>query len=293
MIHGGDFFLRFYAPIIAGLMVSVSGFLLKGDHPEGLPEIEIAIPFTPFRIKIPLPRALRRAWFARLGLQALAAFLVLWGLNTDFSKFFPAHLRMDVYFDESGIKDLLANFDSADLAAAELNRDWVKCRPQYDNGVKRVLARSWSRVDPRYISDTTRMAGGNTQGKGTTSFVVERVGIMAYRIVEGRGELQHTSDIPGREIRPFTTFFELRDSPQNHLRPSVLALIRSPSIVIRPEFKQALSSDPHRDIHIPFDHVMVGMTRIRLLPFPAFGNSLYLWRGACGGSVPIGYAVYY
>jgi len=293
MTHAGDFFARFYIPIIAGVVVAIVAYMLKEVKRDGLPEIGIDIPLTPLKLKLPLPRALKRIWFSRLSLYALAVLLMIWGLDADFSKFFPAHLRMDVFFDELGIQRVLAEFDSSELRSAGVMEGWTACRSKYDESVKSALARSWARIDPVYVSDTAGMISENTHGRGSTSFVVERVGTLAYRIVESRGELQHSADIPGKEIRPFTTFFELRDSPQNHIRPKLLDLVRRPVVMIRPEFKQALSSDPRRGTYVPFDHIMAGMTHVRLLPFPAFGSTVYLWRGSCAGSVPVGYAVYY
>ncbi len=144
MIHAGDFFVRFYLPIISGVLTIVLVWMVRDIGADGLPELRVGIPYTPFKLKLPLPQSLKRIWVARAMACAIGLLMIGWGANADFARFFPPHLRMDVYYDAKGIRHILDGFSDEERVAAEISPNWQSCESGYENEAKETLARAWS-----------------------------------------------------------------------------------------------------------------------------------------------------
>ena len=199
---------------------------------------------------------------------------------------------MDVYFDLPGIERTLGLFRKEQLRPISLADNWKGLLGNYDREVKHSLTQVWRRRGSRDLATLADMSREFVHARGEAIFRAERVGVFAYHIVESKGSLDYEVDIPKKPKIKFRGEFYLRETAANHIRPSLLELIWSRDIVIRPEFKQVFSVEQD-GVDAPFDHVVICVTQVSLLPVPSFSNTLYLWQLPDGMTVPIGYAVYY
>lgn len=285
------FILRFYLPLLLSLtllllMVATPKILVQ----QNLPEVEVKL--WVLGVIIPLGLWLRRIWIVRSLLLAVALSAAFASLATDFSGFFPTHLKMDVYFDRAGIRRTLATFTTDDLTEAGIPNNWEPYLSKYDEAVTASLA-ELGRMNPRRAMPNVPTIGrSNIHGSGETSFVVKRIGFFAYRLTESNGLLDFAVEEPRKPPTHFRTSFSLVETAGNHLRPSLRQIITAAPVLIEPEFKQILSIEDGA-LNAPFDHIVVGLTKVFVLPFPEFSNTLYLWKLPDGTRTPVGYAVYY
>jgi hypothetical protein len=285
------FILRFYAPlflaIVLILLIVVTPKILV-QH--SLPEVEVKL--WVLGVIIPLGLWLRRIWVVRTVLLVVALSSAFAGVAIDVSQFFPPHLKMDVYFDLPGIRRTLSIFTVSELAEVGIPADWEQYLPKYDQAVTTSLA-ELGRANPRRAKPNVPTVGrSNIHGSGETSFIVKRVGFFAYRLTESEGLLDFAVEEPRKPPTHFRTSFSLVDTAGSHLRPSFRQLMTAAPFLIEPEFKQILSIEDGA-LNAPFDHIVVGLTKISILPLPEFSNTLYLWVLPDGTRTPVGYAVYY
>jgi hypothetical protein len=126
---------------------------------------------------------------------------------------------------------------------------------------------------------------------GETILSVQRVSWLLYKVVSGGGSLKLVLENRDRPVFRFRSEFYLRDTGDNYIRPSILELMRSPTVMLRPEFKQVFQIE-HGGADAPFDHRVAAVTKLRLLPTPSFSDTLYMWRDHDGKAVPVAYAIY-
>lgn len=224
--------------------------------------------------------------------MAVVVACIMFAFNIDFSKYFPTALRMDVYFDVRGIERTMNLFSDQTWKDILLVENWHSLIGQYDAEVSVSLDRLWKSRGIQGTPPPEDFRRELLHARGETTFKVEKVGWLAYKIVEGDGRLEYELDVPKKPTRRFRGEFYLRDTAANHIRPSLLELMRSCSVELRPEFKQVFSIE-EGGADAPFDHIVIGMTKVLLLPVPSFSNTLYLWKARNGRIVPIAYCVYY
>jgi hypothetical protein len=286
----GSILWRFYAPILVGIAVlSFTRSVRATKDP-----LKVSIQFLLFAVDLPTPRWLKGARGARFAVAVLGVSLIGFGASADFSRFFPNKLRMDIYFDQNGIERELTRFTPDERLLLGLAPEpWDAYQGAYVSDMKQHLAMEIGSSTASPILDTLGITRANTHGRGQTSFVVEREGLFRYRIVASEGEMLVVADVPNRMLRPAKTIFTLTDSPMNHLRPTPLQLLGIRDLVLMPRFKQIIRlSNAATDI-APFDHMVLGVTKVSVLPAPQFGSTVYLLELSDGQRVPIGYAIYY
>lgn len=204
----------------------------------------------------------------------------------DYSKFFPAHFEMEVFYDEKGIQSNLALFTSQELQSLG-----------HQGFTKNAINDYYRSLDERlgallHYDGFFSVHDGTVHSKGETSFRVHKTdGIHNYYISESRGELSHTLERAGKPTIGFLSFFEKLASPNDYIRPKLIDLLLDPEVVIAPKFKQILA-EKNRSDGVIFDHVLVGVTKIYLVPYPRYSNTVYFIETENHGLVPIGYAVY-
>lgn len=133
---------------------------------------------------------------------------------------------------------------------------------------------------------------GTVHSKGQTSFKVQQTdGIHNYYIAESKGELSHCLERAEKPTVNFLSFFDKLPSPNDYIRPKLLDLLLKQEVVIAPRFKQILAEKNKSD-GVIFDHVLVGVTKVFLVPYPRYSNTVYFIETKNHGLVPIGYAVY-
>lgn len=285
-----SFILHFYLPLLISvfllLIVLVSPKVIANDSPVSLDAQVLVMGIT-----IPLPVWLEKVWILRAALLSASVISLLKALAVDFSKYFPSTLHMDVYFDEKGIERNLDTITSEERSEVALAPDWKQHVSSYDESVVSSLASLWRHRRLKDMPDITEFSRDLIHARGSTTFVVNRVGFLCYRIAESSGRLNYDWDIPKKSRRTFCGLFELRETASNHLRPKFGQLLSTRSITLMPEFKQIFAIETGAP-QAPFDHTVIGLTKVFLFPFPHFTNTIYLWKLPDGKTVPIAYAVY-
>lgn len=289
------FITRFYAPIGASLvLLTLAIFTPKVLIPSGAQAVEAEIKLAFIGIKVPLSTLEADFFLIKSILLTAGVITLLYAINIDFSKYFPQRLELDAYFDQKGIYRTLGTFRQEDLAQLNVEADWPNYLKNYDSDVVNSLKRVWKLLghsDP-WPDPTEESPREYFHCSGETTFVVKRKGLLTYKIEEAEGQLLYSADYPRRERKDFGGVFSLRDTAASYIRPNPIDLIRSPSVLIAPEFMQIFRVDKWRN-EGPFDHILVAATRITLFPLPSFGDSLYLWKGPTGRWVPIAYCIYH
>lgn len=293
MIAFRRFALRFYAPLFAAIVLFLVVILSPKLVPdESLLKLEAGVQIGILGIKVPLAPWLEYRWVVRGLLIFLVVVNLLFALSIDFSKYFPPLLRMDVYFDVRGIERTLNVFSEETKKDIMLAENWESLMSQYDEEIRVSLYGLWQRRGLQGTPTPEEFRREFLHAQGETTFKVERHGWLAYKIVQSDGLLEYELDVPKKPRRRFGGESHLRDTAANYLRPSLRELLRSPSVELRPEFKQVFSIE-EGGVDAPFDHIVTGMTRVALLPFLSFSNTLFVWKAQNGRAVPVAYCVYH
>jgi hypothetical protein len=317
MNANGAFLYRFYGSIIFGVILITLAVMLKREVKKDQPRINLTPPSPdgddgqiersaepessgtqlhleiplPFFLAIRLPWKLQRSSLLRVML-ILSAGLLFWeAASVDFATLFPAHMRVDVYYDLRGIKNTLADYSPVELREAGIPQNWQSRLPEYDGVLRTHLADAWKRINPQYAADTMFVKRENLHASGQTSFALERLGLLEYQLRESGGSLDQTVDAPGTTLTNFRTAFTLRPSEDDYMKSTLPQLLRRRAIVLRPQFKQTIAIDA-RGAAMPIDHLVIAMTKVHLWYYPRFERTVYLWIAPDGASIPIGYAVY-
>ena len=193
---------------------------------------------------------------------------------------------MEIFYDEKGIQRSLSVLTSEELNSIGYigfnKSDVEEYYLSLDDRLRLIL----------HYDGFFSVRDGIVHSKGETSFKVQQTdGIHNYYISDSKGELSHTLERAGNPTVNFLSFFEKLPSPNDYIRPKILELILNQEVVIAPKFKQILA-EKHRSDGVIFDHVLVGATKIYLIPYPHYSNTVYFIETKNHGVVPIGYAVY-
>ncbi|MGD0037198.1 MAG: hypothetical protein ABSC53_07895 [Bacteroidota bacterium] len=219
-----------------------------------------------------------------LGLLTLLPLLT--PLFLDYSSFFPAHLKMEVFYDEQGIRDSFTQFEDDEIKSLNIPNNYATYQEEYykdlDSEVKRMLN------IPIFFDSKE----GSIHSSGQTSFIVEKVdGIQKYYVSESSGELLHTLELPNQPLKQFKTFFEKLSTKDDYLNPSLWHIFTKHTIVLRTQFKQILAQNIKSE-GVVFHHSVVSITKVTIFPWPDFSNTIYLANFHNAGLVPIAYAIY-
>ena len=287
---------RFYIPMFVSiLLLSLVVFtpkVLSISAPAALEaEIKIAI----IGIKVPLASFEQSAAIVKASVVAVAALLFAFGLNVNFSKYFPQRLKLNVYFDVPGLDRTISALSPTHIARLLIDSDWKEHIAEYDNDVVSSLKGVWRQqglIDPWPNDESPR---NYFQCAGETTFVVERKGFLTYKVVEAKGDISYVADFPRCERKTFRGLFTLRDTSASYIRPNLFDLIKAPSVLIAPEFMQVFRIEAWNETGStgPIDHILVAATKVTLLPVPSFGDTIYLWKTATGKWIPVSYCVYH
>lgn len=287
------FLLRFYVPIIVG--VTLIGLGLSADlttGSSGIP-VQISVGLASLNITIPIPAYLSKEWAPILIFVGAGGSAILIGIMVDFSKFFPEKIQMDVFFDIDGLQQALVSFREDELSLVHIDPEWRNRIEIYDNLVRITLIELSNTVSPeQHILDFSLFNRDTLHAHGSATFRVERIGLLSYRMLESQGYLDHTVDAPHSTTIRFKTEFSLRSTRHDHLRPKIKDLFYG--LVLRPEFKQILRIGTEAMEAKIFDHTVIGLTRIKIFPFPSFSSTIYLWnQEGTQTTVPVAYVIYY
>jgi hypothetical protein len=276
--------IKIYLPII----ISGFGFLLLFFIKRGkkLGEVEInpvALGVSFFKLKLPISNiALARVVVVCFCLGVLSS-LLFW----DYSGFFPEHLKVRAYFDKEGIRDALKIFSERELIELGIPANYEEFQNRYYDDANMLLRRIFQK------EDSTVFSGKHLHSVGRITFVVEKLaGLQNYYIKEASGELKHTIGEPGKRALHFRTIIEKRDSRHDHLATSPREIFIKRQVIIQPRFKQIFAKD-FKEEGDSFDHILVCVTKVYLLPFPRLSSTIYLTEVEGLGLIPVGYAIHW
>lgn len=288
----GRFLLRFYGPLLLGVVIlALLGlspqFVVSGPRVE----LEVGLLIGVLGVKIPLATWLENIWLIRF-IASLAAFSCFaYSLSIDFSRYFPRRFAMDVYFDLKGIKRTLRLFSEHELGDLKPPDNWEARISVYDSEVVDGLNGLWAKRGTQNAPLLESMGRDLLHAHGEGTLDVKRLRWLVYKVTAGSGFLQLVLENRNRPVFRFRSEYYLRDTGVNHVRPKLLELAPAPTVVLRPEFKQVFQIEQGGE-DAPFDHVVVATTKVRLLPTPSFSDTIYLWRDPAGNTVPVAYAIY-
>ncbi len=286
------FLLRFYAPMLVGVIVlTLAAFSPKLVATGPRVELEVGLLVGVLGLKVPLGAWLEHEWAIRLITFTVGLTCFAFALSIDFSKHFPRRLAMDVYFDPKGIKRTLRSFSEKELADLAPPEGWENRISRYDSEVVAGLNALWANRGTQNPPSLENMGRDLLHANGETTLVVQRSAWLLYKVTGGGGYLNLVLENRDRPVFRFRSEFHLRDTGENYLRPKLLDLVSSPAVMLRPEFKQVFQIE-QGGVDAPFDHRVSALTKVRLLPTPSFSDTLYLWRDHDGTNVPVAYAIY-
>lgn len=274
-------FVLLYGPVMAAALSLVGIFRLRASV-ESRPTLVLQPFGSFFDVKLPLSSAVVvRSSLIGMLLTALSSILFI-----DYSSLFPRHLEMEIFYDTAGIKRSLGTVPREQVAQLEVPSNFEVYREHYfgdiDKEVKRILK-------------TEMFFGireGSVHSSGRTTFVVEKTnGIQTYHIVESKGELTHTLEVPRVQKREFYTVFEKLTSADDYISVSVSDLVLGRGILLRPQFKQILAED-RTSVGVVFKVRVVGITNVRVFPWPRYSNTIYCADFGQTGLIPVAYAIY-
>lgn len=254
-------------------------------------ELEMGVSVGILGFTIPLDTWLKNQWIVNATGLFAALTCIIYALAIDFSLYFPSRLKMDVYFDKKGLSRTLRLFSAAELLEIAPSPNWEQGIEGYDASVLEGLRMLWAARGSDDAPPMVEINRDSVHAQGEAKLCVSRSGWLLYKISEGSGILHIGLDIRNRNTFRFRSEFYLRESSDNYIRPRPLDLLRSPTVVLRPEFKQVFQIE-RGGPDAPFDHVVIGLTKLRLLPTPSFTDTIYLCRTANGETVPVAYAIY-
>jgi len=204
----------------------------------------------------------------------------------DYSKYFPDRLQMEVFHDLQGINESLTFFSEKDLKRIGFSKLNSKQGDEYfkvlDEKIKRV------------IGYESFFGGENPEATaiGETSFIVEKTGIFhKYKIIESEGKLEHSKNTSNNGEEKVLSYFQKKSSSNDYIRPSFKDIVFHQEILIKPEFLQTVA-EHQSSTQTNFDHRLIGATKVYLIPYPHFSNTVYFYRSKNEGAIPVGYAVY-
>lgn len=216
------FLFRFYLPLFVGVGLVLAVLLMNVHTITGAGTAQLSFSFLGIGISLPVPISLMGSAFAKSILLVGAGLTICVALNVDFSKYFPNLLQMDVYFDLEELGNALKQFTDREYVALRISPRWRELTELYDlemrtslQALSKKLQGGTGSVRPELVTRSTLHA------HGATTFVVERVGLFRYHIVESLGYLEYTVDVPRVGTFHFRTDFELRSTGYDYIQPSI------------------------------------------------------------------------
>lgn len=147
----------------------------------------------------------------------------------------------------------LATMPARELAAVGIPDGWINRVGGYEIAVRDRLLAEWGADVSEWEPRAAALNRENLRGRGETTFIVERVGWLTYRIAESRGELRHTAETPLVAAIEFRSEFYLRPTQFDLIRGSLRDFLGAP-LLLRPSFNQVVMVPRRPSQEIVFDH---------------------------------------
>jgi hypothetical protein len=202
----------------------------------------------------------------------------------DYSTFFPDRFKMNIYFDDEGIKTVLQSLTADEVATLRIAPDWPTQKAAYFRDINSQLTGAGVHFQ---FSPT----GKGTTTIGETTFKVVKLdwGIQEYEVIESHGTLQHSTLKSDNSIDEMVSDIDLLDTSGRMINASFKDTFFDWGKLIEPEYKQVFRTDPNHQV---VKDTLIAATRVWMFPYIDIGRTIYMQTEASGDRVPIGYAVY-
>lgn len=280
MSSAPSIFAELYLPLILAVTCIVGLLRTRKGEKHTLIKLKPFGDFVDYHVEISNAFVIRS--FLVIGAFAFLSAYLLY----DYSKFFPQHYQMEVFYDERGIAQSLKEFTAAEIASLSIPRNTAQYRERYfkqlDVEVRKVLG----------TQEFYSVKQGYTHSSGSTFIVVEKMGgWQNYHVVESQGELTHILEVPDHPPRQFYTRFEKLASEDDYISLTISDLFVRRRIMLRTRYKQILVENS-LSAGFLFKLSLVGITKVTIFPWPHVSNTVYLARFENVGLVPVAYAIY-
>ena len=199
-------FLRLIAPVVFGVIsISFQFFLKQSEKAPTKVVFNIGI--------ISLERYVVNEVATRIILVILTLACFAFPAFRDYTKLFPVNLKMEVYFDDDGIRKSLSEFTSREIKSLKVKEDWERDKSEY----LAKLNKETKKLGIMFQFDSDNSI---VHSKGRTHFEVQKVKDcwQEYQIVDAKGYLDHVYEAPGIATQQLTSEFELLNTDANRLR---------------------------------------------------------------------------
>lgn len=271
--------IKLYGPLIVFALLIITSIFLKKSASESSVTLNL-LGLAQYKVPISNIAVLRM-------LIIISAFAILsLYIFYDYTKFFPKSFNMEVFFDEEGIKICLGDFTDKELRNMNIVDNYEEYQDIYYNDLDKELKKLLS------LELFFTLKRGLIHSEGETTFIVEKIdGIQNYHISKSEGRLTHYLERPELKDIFFKSYFEKVNSKNDYLTPSLLDIYIKREVIVKPMFKQIIAEN-YKSNGVIFHHVLYGLTKIHFMPYPHYGNTIYLFKLENIGLIPIAYAIY-
>jgi len=272
-------FIELIYPIILGLILIAIQFFFH-SQPNQPAKFTLSI----FGV-INFERDIKNILLIRLLLAFGAISVLCIPSFRDYTVFFPTYYKMEVFFDNNGIKDALSGFSKKEIEELNIKNNWLNSKDDYLRYLNNELQTKFK------IPFQFDLQKGDVYSIGETFFKVTKIkGWQKYKVDEAKGNLKHIIEKPKEKELSFESEFILLDTGTNYIDVSIIDIYFGYTKILKPEFKQIIKSSPTKSI---YHHKVVAATKIRFFPVVDIGKTIYFIKeGSLNKLVPVAYAVY-
>jgi hypothetical protein len=272
-------FIALITPAILGVLFFVAALLLHKVKGEAEASFSV-LGFTVGKIPV------SNLWVIKGSIFLVTIILFSSYIFRDYGALLPSQFDMDVYYDDEGIVSSLREYNEHELATLRISKDWGILKQNFLREIDLNIEQKIG-AGKGIFSKNQEKGWVHSSGYTTTDVQLTKEWQM-YFLKEISGHLVHRLEQPDSSPIEFRSEFSLMDTEHNYVQASICDIYLNHDKVIRPVFRQALSS-PEHDI---FQFVVIGVTKISSFPIPRIGRTLYCVQSKLGELVPIGYAIY-
>lgn len=270
-------FFELISPIIIAIVLVLLQFFIN-DQEKKL-KIELS-----FLNTVSIEKNISSTLMVRSVLLILTVFSLSVPAFRDYTKYFPTHLSMDVFFDNSGLKDSLSQFTSQELTSLGVRQNWINDKREYLERLNADVKAETKHAETFIIDDQY------IQSKGNTVFRVNKIkGWQKYHINEAQGLLNYTFQEPKKSPVGIDAEFILLNKKSNYIDVNLSDIYIKFTKIIKPEFKQLAVYNATKKV---FNHDLIAVTKIRFFPIVNIGHTIYFIRMEDDSLVPVAYCIY-
>lgn len=205
----------------------------------------------------------------------------------NYTSIFPQKLKVEVFFDDVGLRDALSTLSAGELQKLHIVNDWKLPKQVYLEFLNMEIKRNLN-LDLHF--DGRR---GDVHSAGETNFVVKKlsgVGLQRYEIEKADGWLIHYFHQPGKDGYELRSEFSLLETNKRYIDADIYDIYIKHYILTKPDFKQIFRIS--QSTNSLYHHFLTVVTKVTFFPYISIGRSIYLFERPDGRRIPIGYGIY-